>query len=60
MRISLTILGLLAMFAAQIVGHGDDSHFENRQDIQVKTTKVTGNVYMLQGKGGNVGNVVTA
>ncbi|MEO6334116.1 MAG: MBL fold metallo-hydrolase, partial [Pyrinomonadaceae bacterium] len=58
MRRSFTILGLLAICAAQLLGHGDDSHFANRQDLQVKTTKVTGNVYMLQGKGGNVGALV--
>jgi cyclase len=55
MRRTLSILGIAAMCAAQMFGHGDDSHFENRQDVQVKTTKVSGNVYMLQGRGGNVG-----
>ena len=58
MRRTLTILGLLAICAPQILGHGDDSHFSNRQDVQVKTTKVAGNVYMLQGRGGNVGALV--
>lgn len=58
MRRTLTILGLLAICAPQILGHGDDSHFEKRQDVQVKTTKVTGNVYMLQGRGGNIGALV--
>lgn len=58
MRRTLTILGLLAICAPQILGHGDDSHFENRQVVQVKTTKVTGNVYMLQGRGGNIGALV--
>lgn len=38
--------------------HGDDSHFENRQDVAVKITKVNGNVYMLQGRGGNIGAIV--
>lgn len=38
--------------------HGDDSHFENPQDVTVKVTKVSGNVYMLQGRGGNIGAVV--
>ena len=58
MRRTLSILGIAAMCAAQMFGHGDDSHFENRQDVQVKTTKVSGNVYMLQGRGGNVGALV--
>lgn len=56
-RILASII-VLNMFSAGLFAHGDDSHFENRQDVQVKTTKVTGNVYMLQGKGGNVGALV--
>lgn len=39
-------------------GHGDDSHFENLQDVTLKVTKVSGNVYMLQGRGGNIGAIV--
>lgn len=38
--------------------HGDNSHFANKQDVTVKTQKVNGNVYMLQGQGGNIGAVV--
>jgi glyoxylase-like metal-dependent hydrolase (beta-lactamase superfamily II) len=48
--ISLMTFGALA--------HGDDSHFENKQDVTVKITKVNGNVYMLQGRGGNIGAIV--
>lgn len=40
------------------LGHGDDSHFANQQEVTVKTQKVSGNVYMLQGRGGNIGAVV--
>ena len=58
MQRTLTLLGLLAICATQILGHGDDSHFENRQDVQIKTTKVNANVYMLQGRGGNIGALV--
>lgn len=58
MRKTLTMLGLLALCAGQMLGHGDDSHSQNRQDVQVKTTKVSGNVYILQGRGGNVGALV--
>ena len=58
MRRTFTVLGLMGIFATQILGHGDDRHFANRQDVQVKTTKVNGNVYMLQGRGGNVGALV--
>ena len=58
MRRTFTFLGLMGLLATQVLGHGDNRHFENRQDVQVKTTKVTGNVYMLQGRGGNVGALV--
>ncbi len=37
--------------------HGDNSHFANKQDVTVKVTKVNGNVYMLQGRGGNIGAI---
>lgn len=46
------------LLSVSIVAHGDDSHFENNQDVTVKVTKVAGNVYMLQGRGGNVGAIV--
>lgn len=58
MRRILTFFGVLGICVTQILGHGDNSHFQNRQDVQVKTTKVSGNVYMLQGRGGNVGAIV--
>ncbi len=57
MRFVLTMV-LVAGLSMAAFGHGDDSHFENRQDVQVKTTKVSGNVYMLQGRGGNIGALV--
>lgn len=57
MRRLITALSVLPLLAAQLIAHGDDSHFENRQDVQVKTTKVNGNVYMLQGRGGNIGAI---
>src|SRR5687767_9799955 len=60
MKRMITMFGLLAFCAGQILAHGDDRHFVNRQDVQVRTTKVTGNVYMLQGRGGNVGAIVGA
>jgi glyoxylase-like metal-dependent hydrolase (beta-lactamase superfamily II) len=58
MRKTFTFLGLVALMSGQILAHGDDSHFEKRQDVQVRTTKVSGNVYMLQGRGGNIGALV--
>ena len=48
----------LSLFVPLVLAHNDNSHFENQQDITVKTTKVNGNVYMLQGRGGNVGALV--
>ena len=53
--LSALLIMSLSCFA---FAHGDDSHFENRQDVTVKVTKVNGNIYMLQGRGGNVGAVV--
>ncbi len=58
MRTIITFVGLLSLFVVQVSAHGDDRHFENKQDVQVRTTKVSGNVYMLQGRGGNVGALV--
>ncbi|MFN0141109.1 MAG: MBL fold metallo-hydrolase [Pyrinomonadaceae bacterium] len=46
------------LLISSLFAHGDNSHFENRQDVTVKVTKVSGNVYMLQGRGGNIGAVV--
>ena len=56
-RILRGFLFLLAV-SSVIFGHGDDSHFTNRQDVTVKTAKVAGNVYILQGRGGNIGALV--
>ena len=53
---SMFLVTSLLTFSA--FAHGDDSHFENKQDVTVKVTKVSGNVYMLQGRGGNVGAIV--
>jgi glyoxylase-like metal-dependent hydrolase (beta-lactamase superfamily II) len=58
MRKLFSLIGLAGLFAGQIIAHGDDSHFDNRQDVQVRTSKVNGNVYMLQGRGGNIGALV--
>jgi cyclase len=60
MRKVISTLLLASMSAMSVFAHGDDSHFENRQDVTVKVTKVAGNVYMLQGRGGNIGAIVGA
>ena len=49
------LLFVILVCATGIFAHGDNSHSENQQDISVKTTKVTDTVYLLQGRGGNVG-----
>jgi len=49
---------ILAVLSVNAFGHGNDSHFPNNQDVQFKSTKLTDNVYMLQGRGGNIGAIV--
>ncbi len=58
MRIIFSLISLLSFCITTALAHGDNRHFANKQDVQVKTTKVNGNVYMLQGRGGNVGALV--
>lgn len=58
MKRTITTLALLTLWTTQVLAHGDNSHFANKQDVQVRTTKVNGNVYMLQGRGGNIGALV--
>ncbi|MEO7674499.1 MAG: MBL fold metallo-hydrolase, partial [Pyrinomonadaceae bacterium] len=48
----------LSLSVSPVFAHGDNSHFAKKQDVTVKTIKVNGNVYMLQGRGGNVGALV--
>lgn len=52
------LIMVLNFAVVSVFAHGDNSHFPQTQDITVKTTKVSGNVYMLQGRGGNVGALV--
>jgi glyoxylase-like metal-dependent hydrolase (beta-lactamase superfamily II) len=59
MRRTISTLFIASILAPTTFAHGDNSHFpKSRQDITVKTAKVNGNVYILQGQGGNVGAVV--
>lgn len=53
-RILSALLATVCLCAGTLA-HGDNSHFADKQDVTVRTTKVSGNVYMLQGRGGNVG-----
>lgn len=54
----LCLVIALSFFVSSLHAHGNDSHFPRAQDVTVKTSKVNGNVYMLQGRGGNVGALV--
>ena len=54
----ISILLVISFLTFGIFAHGDDSHFETKQDVTVRVTKVSGNVYMLQGRGGNIGAIV--
>jgi cyclase len=49
---------ILAVLTGNAFGHGNDSHFPQTQDIQFRTSKLTDNVHMLQGRGGNIGVIV--
>ena len=48
----------LGLLSAAALAHS--KHENNQQDVQVKTVKITDRVYMLQGRGGNVGVSVGA
>ena len=57
MRRITALVVLFALAALPVLPHGDDSHSPNQQDVEFKTTNVSGNVYMLQGRGGNIGAI---
>jgi len=41
-----------------VFAHGDNRHFGDQQDVTFKVAKVSGNVHILQGRGGNIGAIV--
>ena len=55
MQRMIALVVLFALAALSVLPHGNNSHFPDQQDVQFKTTNVTGNVYLLQGRGGNIG-----
>jgi len=59
MRKLFTLLALISVLPAQAAAHGHGHR--NPQDrfagVEIKTHKVAGNVYMLEGAGGNIGVV---
>src|SRR5919206_1792677 len=57
MRKFFALLAALSLLAAQAAAHGH-GHRSPQQDfsgVEIKTTKAAGNVYMLEGAGGNIG-----
>ncbi|MDM7922352.1 MAG: MBL fold metallo-hydrolase, partial [Pyrinomonadaceae bacterium] len=56
-RFFCAVLALCSL-ATGALAHGNNIHFPQTQDVTVKTIKVAGNVYMLQGRGGNIGALV--
>lgn len=46
---------LMGLFVSIAWAHGDNSHFPQQKEVTVKTTKIAGNIYLLQGRGGNIG-----
>ena len=55
MKRTIALILAVSLLSLSTLAHSDDSHFEGKQDVTVKVTKVSGNVYMLQGRGGNIG-----
>jgi len=51
---------ILSLFSTAIFAHRKHENENPTQDITVKTIKITDHVYMLQGRGGNVGASVGA
>ena len=58
MQRTLSLIIVFGLLSFSALAHGDNRHFENKQDVEVKTTRVNGSVYMLQGRGGNVAALV--
>ena len=49
---------IIVLLTFGVFAHDGRDHYEDQQDVTVKTTRVSGNIYMLQGRGGNVGAIV--
>jgi len=57
MQRSIALILMFSVLSFSTLAHDHGSHFSNTQDVTVKVTKVSGNVYMLQGRGGNIGAI---
>ena len=53
----ILVLLVIASFAFGVFAHGNDSHFLKQQDVQFKVSAISGNVHLLQGRGGNIAAV---
>lgn len=54
MKKTLSFALIIALCLITSFAH-DGHHSEQQQEVIIKTTKVAGNVYMLEGRGGNIG-----
>lgn len=59
MKKTLSLMLIIALCLMTAFGH-DGHHGEQQQQIIIKTIKASGNVYMLEGSGGNIGVSVGA
>lgn len=57
MQRMIALFLVAVLLAVPALAHGDDSHFANKQDVAFKVAKVSGNVHILQGRGGNIAAV---
>lgn len=60
MKKIVTSFLLASLLSITVFAHGDGRRDGPTQDVNVKTIKVSGNVYMLQGRGGNIGVIAGA
>lgn len=54
MRKIIAALLLCSLGSMSVFAHGNDKHFPQQQDVSFKLTNITGNVHLLQGRGGNI------
>lgn len=54
MRKLIAALLLCSLGSMSVFAHGNDKHFQQQQDVTFKVTNITGNVHLLQGRGGNI------
>jgi cyclase len=60
MKRFLSLIICISFSIAPALGHGDNSHHPPVQDPTFRTTKLTDRIYMLQGRGGNIGALIGA